>query len=490
MAIFQLGQMPGITHPGKVQAVQAPRTQQVLPKFGGFAQGMAKAYLGMKERQQQSANNQLAGKMMMGDPQAAADLAQRNPDLYMNVARGKREQQLANAQRMKQMQTQRIRTGAELGLRLKQADPTEYERILRHYSEQAADVDPGMAMQLQKLAQMSQTPDGQGAIDNLSDRWINIGERFGEIGGDQSRTMGDEKAFPALVAGELPGEKQLKWVTRSGDVIHSERYPIELSEGDKKRRDDYFNKSASSKVNIGSIDELLSYLDDPNTEYSAGLWGQLSNQLKGWFGVTDIQSYIRTKYNEIRQRRALNLLPPGAASDKDVSLVLNTQTPDLSNKETMARYLRGIRKAEVYSQLYNEFRGRFTDDNANSSRAYNDYIYDDKYKINRGETAKDAWNRISDFIVMEEKGIDPMEIKQYELIRNAKTGKSDKPISRDEAVRRFISDYGKRMESQLLSGDLSPSEALQNKRELVARMQLMYDALGLDRNIDYGASGG
>ena len=64
-------------------------------------------------------------------------------------------------------------------------------------------------------------------------------------------------------------------------------------------------------------------------------------------GSEDPSLLSYAELEEIRASNAIQLLPKGPASDRDINLVLNTQLSDLNSKADIESYLRGIAKAQA-----------------------------------------------------------------------------------------------------------------------------------------------
>ena len=92
--------------------------------------------------------------------------------------------------------------------------------------------------------------------------------------------------------------------------------------------------------------------------------------LKNFFGVQDGVSELRRITTDLRNRQVLQNLPAGAASDKDVALVLEGfLDPFTTNPKTMARYLRGLAKVARYDVERNKYISEFIATTGSESQA-------------------------------------------------------------------------------------------------------------------------
>ena len=108
-----------------------------------------------------------------------------------------------------------------------------------------------------------------------------------------------------------------------------------------------------SKANISKYERLAKQMEDVG--FVGGVFNESVTELAAKLGMGDLEYIIKQELTNIRVNQALAFLPPGAASDKDVELVLSGQV-DIAklNVKDAAAYLRGLAKIarghENYSQ--------------------------------------------------------------------------------------------------------------------------------------------
>lgn len=100
---------------------------------------------------------------------------------------------------------------------------------------------------------------------------------------------------------------------------------------------------------------LADQLVAASPQLDSGSKGAAIEFLKSVTGDEDINSLIRKQYQEMRVSSAINNLPPGVASDKDIALVMSSTLDTYANPETIAAYLRGLAKAQKVEGEYNQF---------------------------------------------------------------------------------------------------------------------------------------
>ena len=107
-------------------------------------------------------------------------------------------------------------------------------------------------------------------------------------------------------------------------------------------------KDSRSKAQRASTlaDRFAAY-NETGTGGRSGAVGRAGRALTTMLGSEDPSLLSYAELEEIRASNAIQLLPKGPASDRDINLVLNTQLSDLNSKEDIESYLRGIAKAQA-----------------------------------------------------------------------------------------------------------------------------------------------
>jgi hypothetical protein len=135
-----------------------------------------------------------------------------------------------------------------------------------------------------------------------------------------------------------------------------------MMSGDKVQAglQEYQTASFGAAQNVEAIDGVLNVMEDVGEEaWQAGLKGQISEQWKELTGTQDPVSMARKQYEGIKTSRAIQNLPPGVASDKDIELVLKPFPTSFTNYEELQDYLRKLKRGEQKIQEYNNFSARY-----------------------------------------------------------------------------------------------------------------------------------
>ena len=99
---------------------------------------------------------------------------------------------------------------------------------------------------------------------------------------------------------------------------------------------------------IQEIDSILGGLDEIERRggMQSGVAGDVVEVVKDVFGTEDYTTQIRKQYEDIKVRSAIQNLPPGVASDKDIELVLAPWPDATSNPDLIRAKLEAIQRVE------------------------------------------------------------------------------------------------------------------------------------------------
>ena len=132
--------------------------------------------------------------------------------------------------------------------------------------------------------------------------------------------------------------------------------------GDKVQEglQEYQEASFAAVQNIDAIDGVLSVMDEVGEEgWAVGYKGELGEKWKELTGTQDPVSMARKQYEGIKTTRAIQNLPPGVASDKDIELVLKPFPTSFTSYGELQDYLRKLKRGEQKIQEYNNFSARY-----------------------------------------------------------------------------------------------------------------------------------
>ena len=116
---------------------------------------------------------------------------------------------------------------------------------------------------------------------------------------------------------------------------------------------------------------------------AGGIVRNTKEYIKSITGSEDEVTEALTLFNKVKADATLDNLPPGAASDKDVELVLQGFLKPSANAQTIARFLRGLAKVGRIQAAKDNFRVNYISKNktqANVINAWNDYQKSNDFK--------------------------------------------------------------------------------------------------------------
>lgn len=93
-----------------------------------------------------------------------------------------------------------------------------------------------------------------------------------------------------------------------------------------------------------------------NSRIKGGVFTTFNEFLKEQLGTQDEVTNFRREYLGVRASQAVNNLPPGVASDKDIQLALSGFPSDKANSEQMESFLRGASKLEAMNAAFETFK--------------------------------------------------------------------------------------------------------------------------------------
>jgi hypothetical protein len=92
---------------------------------------------------------------------------------------------------------------------------------------------------------------------------------------------------------------------------------------------------------------------------ASGVVAEWTEKYKQLTGQEDAVTELRKDWNNLRVSAAVQNLPPGVASDKDIELVMSAFLPEFANPETVASFMRGLSKLEGIKAEYHEFESDY-----------------------------------------------------------------------------------------------------------------------------------
>ena len=136
-----------------------------------------------------------------------------------------------------------------------------------------------------------------------------------------------------------------------------------------------------SQINSGKYENLANQFE--NLDTAGGAIGSAYEAFKEFSGNQDEVTDLKKRYSRIVNKQVMASLPPGAASDKDISYARKGFLPDNANPKQIASFLRGISKLEKAKGLYSEWRSNYISENGgirNVTKEWNKYRKSPEYK--------------------------------------------------------------------------------------------------------------
>ena len=146
---------------------------------------------------------------------------------------------------------------------------------------------------------------------------------------------------------------------------------VKLSAGQKNKVSELSDEAFAFS---DSSDELLSLASQYETiDPASGIAASVDEGLKSLLGTEDAVTELRARFNNIRANVTMQNLPPGAASDKDVELVLSGFLSANANPQTVASFLRGLAKISRFKAERSNFVSNFIEQSGQSAGAYEEW---------------------------------------------------------------------------------------------------------------------
>lgn len=105
---------------------------------------------------------------------------------------------------------------------------------------------------------------------------------------------------------------------------------------------------------------------------TGGVLGNAFSAFKDFIGGQDEVSLLRTQTRQLLNSAALDNLPPGAASDKDVEIAMSGFPNPSWNATKLAQYLAGLAKLEAFDAEYQDFLAKWISDNKGDTSGVNE----------------------------------------------------------------------------------------------------------------------
>ena len=117
-----------------------------------------------------------------------------------------------------------------------------------------------------------------------------------------------------------------------------------------------------SSENYSSAIQRAHEVSDFASKMTSGWMGTAKEFLKGATGMDDYESVLKKRLAKLKMKGAIDLLPPGVASDADIKLALITTLDTHSSPEAWIAYLNSLSLNELANRTYHETKADYLSD--------------------------------------------------------------------------------------------------------------------------------
>lgn len=194
------------------------------------------------------------------------------------------------------------------------------------------------------------------AIDQYFSKKANFGSTSGASYGAPREAV-DADGNPVFVQTDKQGNAR---------IVEGFAPPKKMSSTMAKALDTAQNEYFAAQKRAAEAQGLAETLEANIGDFSAGKYASWKDWTKNVFGGRNIESELRTRVIGLKNAAAIQNLPPGVASDKDIELVMKGVPPDDAPPEEFIRYVNGIKNAENMVAEFNEFKSDYISNSPNS----------------------------------------------------------------------------------------------------------------------------
>jgi len=163
----------------------------------------------------------------------------------------------------------------------------------------------------------------------------------------------------------LKKQEIIKTRAESNKLINGS--PIELTKDGEK----LINESVIQATKSASLSDQYMVLSKEieKSISSAGMIGKGSEAYKKFWGDEDKVTALRQEYTRLRNTAALDMLPPGTASDKDVELAMSAFPDTTASPKLVASFMRGMAKLQKHASMIENEKAEWVSKVGNLSQA-------------------------------------------------------------------------------------------------------------------------
>jgi hypothetical protein len=253
------------------------------------------------------------------------------------------------------------------------------------------------AKQFETLAQMTE-------LDPAAGKTL-VGIRMGAIpGGDKflESSIKVQKAPLEIRDIESKIDERTKRLDLDKDKLQSE---VEIKVAELSGKGQKLDADARKIVNEATIASVAGeqsagrMLDLAQRIQSADGGKGVATKASEWFAKTtgrqDEFTQMRQEYIRVRNSQAIKSLPPGVATDKDITLAMQGFPDENSNAATLSSFLRGMAKMQQYEATSKSAESEWVNATGSLGRARNDILIGD-IQVPAGTTFTDFMRQFGD----------------------------------------------------------------------------------------------
>lgn len=201
-----------------------------------------------------------------------------------------------------------------------------------------------------------------GADDNL------LKQMYGQHGGRNPETVAKDVTYTEGDYQRINGRWNLVQQASDGSVKYTEMGPdftpsnrMMTPDSLQKGLEEYQTASFGASQNEEDLDFVINTMDELGEDGwgATGFAGVAAEKWKEVTGTEDATTMARKTYDKIRTTRAIQNLPPGVASDKDVDLVMRPFPTGTMNYGELRDYMERLKRGEQKIREYNNFSSRY-----------------------------------------------------------------------------------------------------------------------------------
>lgn len=232
----------------------------------------------------------------------------------------------------------------------------------------------------------------------LEDRAVNQQLQQGELGLQQQRmllaeqeqrsreeqlrlqALRDERQFQ-VQGFEVANQSQQVEIARMNAELRAEEIAIQRErnmalgrqETDQTRRFimEATNEAIEQRANATSLLAVAQQFE--NVQPRAGVFGSSAAAFREFLGTQGGEDAVKQQYLRLRNSDVINSLPPGAASDRDITIFMGGWPPENANANYIAEFVRAQAKIATVAAEMNAAKAKYISDNNGNIAGFYDY---------------------------------------------------------------------------------------------------------------------